>query len=392
MRTEEEVTWRGLRGADLSVYISGPLKTYECSKFAMYIQKFGTQQDFSNWIAKHPEPDASICRMFSFAADFAKVWLSDYLKTNTTGEQHYKILKDLSYHSYLYKDPLPQVLEVLQQIKFDTIDPENNWSVFNILHLGNQYHLIEKHWDLFQEEIPDHADLFLGDAAHHGCDLHDKLNIVPVKPLEYFKNCCAGGLLHRAQQYAPAASQVKAINSGLLEVLFYKNDPKGDLLEYLFETYPTQPWHEEEEEILKHIANAPEHFVEKMIAHFQHHDPQTLHKHASTLTCAALNEGEYQMVNIFLPHLDEAQTEEVFYHVIFHKNQKGLELLLDPNLQNTIDQSQFFNAVKKCWNEEAKSLADEIYNEIYVARQKRLLQSKLQNLRDPEVVTPTRKI
>lgn len=391
MRTKEEVTWRGLRGEDLSLYIAGPLKTYECSRFAMYIQKFGTQQDFSNWIANHPQPDVSICRMFSFAPDFAKVWLSDYLKTNTTGEQHYNILKDLSYHSHLYKDPLPQALEMLQQIKLDAIDPENNWSVFNILHLGNQYHLIEKHWDLFQDEIPDPVDSFLADAAHHGCDLHDKLNVVPAKPLEYFESCCAGGLLHRAQQYAPAASQVKVINSGLLEALLYKNDPQGDLLEYLWETYPTQPWHKKKE-IFKHIANAPEHFVEKMVAHFQRHDPHTVQEHISNLTSAALNEEKYQIVNIFLPHLNEAQTEEVFSRVIFHKIQKGLEFLLHPNLQNTIDQSQFFNAVKKCWNEEAKSWAEEIYNEIYVARQKRLLQSKLQNLRDPEVAPPTRKI
>lgn len=94
------------------------------------------------------------------------------------------------------------------------------------------------------------------------------------------------------------------------------------------------------------------------------------------------------MVNTFLPHLNEAQTEAVFYHVIYDKNQKGLEFLLDPNLQNTIDQSQFFQAVNRCWNEKDKSWA----TEIYVARQKRLLQSKLQDLREPQVVTPHRKI
>lgn len=390
MRTEAEVTWRGLRGADLSLYISGPLKTYECSRFAMYIQKFGTQQDFSNWIAKHPEPEASACRMFLGAPDFAKVWLIDYLKTNPTGEQHCKILTDLSYHCHLYKDPLPQALEVLQHVKLDIIDPENKCSIFDILHLGNQYNFIEKHWDLFQEEIPKHVDSFLSDAAHHGCDLHDKLNVAPVKPLEYFEDCCAGGLLHRVKQYAPATSQVKVINSGLLEALMGKNDPKGDLLEYLFEKYPTQPWYEEED-ILEHIANAPDHFVEKMIAHFQEHDPSTLQKHISTLTCAALYEEKYQMVNTFLPHLNEAQTEAVFYHVIYHKNQRGLEFLLDPNLQNTLDQSQFFQAVNRCWNEKDKSWADDIYNEIYVVRQKRLLQSKLQDLRETHVVNPTEK-
>lgn len=387
MRTEAEVTWRGLRGDDLIRYIAGPLKTYECSRFAMYIQKFGTQLDFSNWIAKHPEPEASVCRIFFGAPDFAKVWLIDYLKTNLTGEQHCKILKDLSYHSHLYKDPLPQALEVLQHVKLDIIDPENTWSIFNVLHLGNQYKLIEKHWDLFQEEIPKHVDSFLSDAAHHGCDLHDKLNVTPAKPLDYFEDCCAGGLLHRVKQYAPAASQVKVINSGLLEALMCKNDPKGDLLEYLFETYPTQPWYKKKA-ILEHITNAPAHFVEKMIVHFQQNDLPTLQKHISTLICTALHEEKYQMVTTFLPHLNEAQTEAVFYHVIYDKNQKGLEFLLDPNLQNTIDQSQFFQAVNRCWNEKDKSWA----TEIYVARQKRLLQSKLQDLREPQVVTPHRKI
>lgn len=391
MRTEEEVTWRGLRGDDLSLYIAGPLKTYECSRFAMYIQKFGTQQDFSNWIAQHPEPDASACRIFLSAPDFAKVWLIDYLTENLTGEQHYKTLKDLSYHSTLYNDPLPQAVEVLQHIKFDTIAPENNGSTFDILYSGNQFKLIEEHWSLFQEEEQDRIDSILNEAAANGGDLHDKFKVVPVNPLDYFENCCAGGLLHRVKQYAPAASQVKVINSGLLQALIYKNDPKGDLLEYLLETYPTQPWHKEHA-ILEHIANAPEHFVEKMIAHFQQHDPQALSVHIVSLTCAALHDEKYQMVNTFLPHLNEAHTEDVFYRVIFHKLEKGLEFLLQPNLQNTIDQSQFFQAVNRCWNEKNKSWANEVYNEIYVARQKQLLQSKLQNLRDTQVVTPPRKM
>lgn len=383
----EDGAWKDLRGDRLSAFASGPLKTHESKAFALHLMQYGTQQDFSNWIGNHSQPCLSACKMLFDAPDFAKVWLIDQLEINlhldptSASYVHHNVLIHLmKHHSTLNQDLSLPALEVLDHIKFDAIHPSDRAAAFNVLLQAKLFDRIEAHWNIFEQTVREKPRTFLPFTAFMGWDLHDKLDVTPEEPLQYFIGCCAGGLLHRVKQYPAQPSKVIEIGQALVQTAYSNKDkPKimAEILEYLFDTYPNQPWYKTVETLATLVVYAPAPYPQKIIDHFSQNAPDILKQQAEFLACHAIYNKKHKLLDVLFPYVDPSDHYKLFDNALINKRKLALKTLLSKCTENNTGHESFFKAL-----DGGGSKRNSWANEVYAAYQKDVLNSKLQTPQD----------
>ena len=386
---EDERVWKNLRGQDLSAYACGPLKTQGLSTFAWHLKNHGTQHDFSCWINKHPKPFVVACEVFLNAPDFAKVWLIEFLDKNCDSDVHHKVLTNLGYHSKFSHGLSPQAAEVLGHIRCEIIIPSDRLSAFKMLLQGKAFNIIDANWNIFEDAAEQMAPKLLTFAASMGWDIHDKLSTDPEDPLQHFIACCQGGLLQRVQQFSVASTQVEAINHALIKAAMHNEntpDAMEDVIKYLFDTYPNQPWHTIEE-ALGVIIYTPPSVAQKMVAHFHQHAPDTLKQQSEGLACHAIYDKKPKLLEVFFPYVSPSGYHKLFENALINKRKIALKTLLHKCTENTTGHEGFYKALK-----EFSPKTQQWANEIYATYQKEVLHSKLQTIRGGKARVPGKKM
>lgn len=386
----DERVWGKLRGSELSDYVGGPLETYGSSTFAFHLKSHGTQHDFATWIEKHPQPFVTACEIFLHAQDFAKVWLIDYLDNTVDGDVHHKVLTNLAHYAKFTHGVSQQASEVLDHINYKIITPSDRVSSFKVLLEGRQCDRIDQHWDVFKQTAQQMPPHFLSFAAFMRWDLHEKLNTTPVDLIQHFVACCVGGLTHRVKQYTLDPLEKIKIGEALVQTVVYNQDrPKimAEILEYLFDAYPTQPWHNTLESLSTVVAYAPLPFAQKIITHFTQHAPNILKEQSEGLACHAIYKKAPKLLDALFPYIDPTDYHKVFQNALMNKRKSALKTLLHKCAQNTAGHEGFYKAL-----EESSFKTQQWANEIYAEHQKEMLHSKLQTIRGGKSRSPGKKI
>lgn len=372
---DSERVWGNLKGQALSAYVSGPLKTQSLSTFAWHLKNHGTQEDFSCWIDKHPKPFLVACKMFLDAQDFAKSWLIEFLDNTSDSDVHHKVLTNLGHHAKFSHGVSPQALEVLQHIKYDCVKPEDISSSLQVLLQARAVDLLETNWSAFEPSAKNLGSKLLIYAASLGWDLHDKLNVEPSKPDQYFVMCCIGGLLNRVKQYAVAPSEVETIHQAFAQTALHQNDQQkmNDVLHHLWDTYTDQPW-EMNEDNAAALMHGDIALVQKFATHHHRHDPEKFRKQAEGFSCHAIYEKKYTLLDVLLPYVDFNDYHKVFYNAVYNKRKKALRTLWNFCTNKTIGHEGFFEALKNCDKKQA-----DWASEVYTEHQKEVLHAKIAN-------------
>jgi len=233
--------------------------------------------------------------------------------------------------------------------------------------------LLEKNWSVFEPSAKNLGSKLLIYAASLGWDLHDKLNVEPSKPDQYFVLCCVGGLLNRVKQYAVDPSEVVAIHQAFTQTALHQNDPRkmNEVLHHLWDTYTDQPW-EMNEENAAALMHGDIALVQKFAAHHHQHDPEKFRKQAEGFSCHAIYEKKYTLLDVLLPYIDSNDYHKVFYNAVYNKRKKALKTLWNFCTENKIGHEGFFEALKKCGKKETSWA-----NEVYAAHQKEMLHAKI---------------
>lgn len=374
---DDERVWKNFRGQDLSAYVSGPLKTQCLPTFAWHLKNYGTQHDFFNWIDKHPKPFLVACEMFLNAPDFAKSWLIEFLDSTSDNDVHHKVLTNLGYHAKFSHGVSPQALEVLQHIKYDYIKPEDIFSSLQVLLQARAVNLLEENWNVFEQSAKNLGSKLLIYAASLGWDLHDKLNVKPYNPEQYFVMCCTGGLLNRVKQYAVDSSEVETINQAFAQTALHQNDQRkmNEVLHHLWDTYPDQPW-EISEDNTAALLHGDIALVQKIAAHHHLYAPEEFKKQAEGFACHAIYDKKYKLLDVLFPYIDPVDYHKVFGNALINKRKPALKTLLHKCTENNAGHEGFYKAL-----EAFPSKTQHWANEVYANYQKEMLHSKLQTRR-----------
>lgn len=341
--------WSHLRGEELSAFITQGLAANENEEFAEHLEQYGTLDDFKSWI-KSPSEKMSVALARSFfecCPRLAQHILIDALDNDLIATIHLDVCLDL----LGMESTDPTIVEnVRSHINFQKIPQESHSGLLRLLLRAGLVDTILNNKKIFDPVVANDPTQMCIEAAHCGWDLASHFNVTPPLNDDYFVACCVGGLIDQAQQCAIAPSNDQTLRLALTLSLYRKsklNPSNQNTIEYLWNTYPNTPWHNDSN-ILHFAYEAPLSVLPKILEHFKDHTPKLLKKHAIGLTCRCLEDDDQQRFDMFYPLITPAQRYNVFYTAISRHN----EVVLNRLLEQTKGNQHFMKALEQCEDEE----------------------------------------
>lgn len=381
-------SWNDLSAAQLSELAASPLSKNEGKLFAEHLERYGQDQDFANWIEQKDSPFNTALNSFAHCPKRAQPWLIDVLDTTARADWHYAAVTHLAYYGNFKNGIPPQSQDVLAHVKYDILPLEDLQEAFTLLLYAKMFGLLENKWAMFNSVVQAEPQKALLHAASVGWDLQEKMKCSPADELKYFRACCAGGLLERVKEYSADPSETRSINQAFVAAAVRSEiDPKtmSPILHHLWDTYPTQPWHNAIE-TFGVVVHAPPAIVQKIVEHYQKYAPEEFTEHAAGIVEHAIYTKKQQLFTAMLPHIDAAEHSKLFCSAIIHKRKSFLKTLLQ-RCAPISGHEGFFAALENC-DDKQKQWAEKVYSE----QQKHVLQSKIQNSRQSVGVVQQKKM
>lgn len=373
--------WKNLTGIQLSDFIANGCTINDFKEFAKHLEHNGTHSDFANWIERNPyvmQLELAL-QAFPSCPTLSRTWLITTLNT-AAPKVHYKVLIKLA-HFHMFDGVVADLaLDALKYVDCTKIECSKLSKVFNVLLKNKCFATIEDNWEILLPTIAHNPIRVCIDAARNGCDLRARFPecVIPMESIpDYFNACCTGGLIENARlcNIAPKDHQT-IINAFVLTMS--QNKKSEPVLNYLWDTYPTTPWHYPSA-MLSNLLNVSDAVAQKIVEHHRLHAPQRLEDAAVYLTASALSNDCTKLYDLLLPFVGAADMYKVVYSAIGARREKVMmDLLQLPNAEDN-----FAKALEMCAgldDGESVHWGTEMYNK----RQKQLLHKNINTLGAPK--------
>lgn len=323
--------WKELRGEELSAYAASPASKNQRGAFVRHLRKYGSPADFNNFIVQKHQP---IEKCVEFYADFpraAQAWLLDAL-SNTADKAHTHYLTAYFVLSHIknlsqFRTPLE---EVIKNIQLDNVDVSDHKILLPFWITKGYKNVVKNHWDIYESILRDDLALHPKSSKMYtseGVDLEADIAWKPKTEeqyLEHFISCCSGGLLHRVQQYPVAQKQTGALLQAFYLAAFKSH---GSVLEHLWETYPSTPWHKAES-VLRVIDKLSPSMAEKLLKHMRDESPRFDEQIFLALNGSIVDKQE-KAIELLFTHLKPIHHHKILPLLVSKKRTKLFEHILN---------------------------------------------------------------
>lgn len=284
--------------------------------FFVHFAQHATQDDFKTLLMRHPQALKYSIRMHLDFPEISHEYIvSNLAPTNpTVGSACFEVL------SAIADNNLPRPF--LQYISYEHMTVEQLDKLFDRLLRAKLTHVVRDNAQHFAPTFAINTTDKVIHAASMGWDLIEDWT-PDEKKGEYFIACCQGGLIDRIDSLS--VSNIVA-RHGFMAATLSKPSNLDTVLQYLWDTHPTIPWHHEHF-ILERIGDVSHAMSTQLIAHFQIHDPERLTVGALTnaVNCAR---RDWETVKLFLPHVEENKRINVAASAAYVQNSDMLRKIL----------------------------------------------------------------
>ena len=312
--------WDNLRGNDLVDFAVHTKLENTHPDFFVHFAQHATQDEFKNLLMRHPQALKYSIRMHPyFPRESQECILLALAPTNPNiGNACFEVVSAIAAHD------LPRPF--LQYISYEHMTVEQLDKLFHRLLRAKLTHVVRANAQCFSPAFAIKTYEKVLHAASMGWDLIEHWTPDEQKDeqkVEYFVACCQGGLLNRICNL-PVSNAVA--RQGFMAATLSKPSNLDTVLQYLWDTHPTIPWHHERF-ILERIGDVSHAMSKQLIAHLQIHDPNGLKVGAHTVAVNAAG-TDWETVKLFLPHVEEKKRIDVAASAVYIQNPDMLRKIL----------------------------------------------------------------
>lgn len=322
------IKWKTLRGPELSEFATTASAQDLGADFALYVAKYGTQQDYHAFLNASTTPLDTCTEFFLASPSASSSWLISHLKTSKDPYTHlnaaHHILSNVETLLTENCDPY----EILACVDFTNIPEDENLGVFHALLYAAAFDLIRDHWDVYEKAIQNNVAENVLFAAQWGLDIRTRVNWEPTSQGDthaYFTACCRGGLLSRVKELSIDPQERKLLRNSF--VLSISNAYAYDVLEHLWEAYPNTHWYQEDL-ILHAVYNIAQPLRAKVIDHFVTQRPNVAQEILTTLASSAVSNRNTDVYKAIFPYVPVKNYPKLVQTAILHRHKSVLKNLL----------------------------------------------------------------
>lgn len=321
-------TWQHLRGKDLSDFSNTGQAQALGVDFAVHLAKFGSEQDYHNFINTSHTPLETCMEMLPAFPSASSSWLVCHLQQSTDYQTHLNTaLHILSCMEDLIKEKCdPYAL--FRHVDFANFPEQQCLLMFKHLIAGGAFEVVRDHWNVYEKVVHDDVGGSVVFAANWGFDLRTLLSWAPVTLCEthsYFTACCRGGLLDRVKEVSIDPSEHSLLRNSFVWSMDKPN--AYGVLEYLWNTYPNSLWHKEEA-ILYRGCKMAHPLRTKIIDYFATERPKFSQKALTIFACDAICESDKDVYNSIFSYISVKNYPKIMCTAIEQRNKSVLNILL----------------------------------------------------------------
>ena len=367
--------WKNLRGEELVLFAQNQ-STSPGAAFISHLARYAPEADFFDFIDKHAISINECWNAVYFNPLLTKSWLTKTLNNIASTSSVYTIDDTLNILGIVMQSSVHNICsEVFLETDLSAMPVAFNTRLLSVLLRSQMHEIVEKHWSVFEKVVKKNVAKNVVLAAQNGIDLQQRFSWAPKNDKqkdEYFIACCRGGLIERVVDLNCDANKT----SILLEAMQYSATKRQDkMVEHLLDTYPNTPWHTNPS-ILSSVVKLPSYVSEKILNHFQQHDPVYFDKKVADLACACVPLLYTQHFYCIAPYVPEAQHHKILKTTICHRKKKIMKNVLKMGS----GEQQFIKALDGLFQKDL-DWANTVYNET----QKKRLSKELKTIKAPVV-------
>lgn len=315
--------WSILRGSELSSFAASTNVQQISQAFVKHLAQHGTTSDFEAYINQQVNPIEKCFAVHYLFPQAAQAWLITQLSTQATAQD----TANLHYHitQQIIEKNLPK--KMFKYVDFEKMTQVQHKTLFFKLVCNSFQSNVVENWNVFKKVCAKTPKDYYLYALSYGLDLGDHIAWTAQNTYErdqYFVACCSGGFLDRATQMH-ASNQAMAVDAfaGVLK----NRPPKAhEILEYVWVSHPTAPWHTQI--LLRPLANFSLPLANKLMEYYKTYD-QNMHQDAAMdLIEHAIETKNKDLVKFILPHIKPRDRVEMLVLATTTKHRPSIEVIL----------------------------------------------------------------